>query len=265
MNILTPAAAWIGALHSSSRRLRALVTELSDAQLVRPSFASGWSVAQVLSHLGSGAEICGHLVRRGLDGDSSAPRPEEIESVWERFDAMSASEQRAAWLEADERHLGMLDAIDPARHGIVQIPYFSGLLDLASYGGYRLSEQTIHGWDVAVALDPSARLPHAEAQLLWERIDLVASRFHNATALARLAPARIALELTDTGQRFSLHLTSELHLYPRVATVPTTVVSGASDAVLRLVYGRNRPDDGLQVEVEGRATVNDLRALFPGY
>ena len=38
---------------------------------------------------------------------------------------------------------------------------------------------------------------------------------------------------------------------------------GSAEAVLRLVYGRSRPQDGL--EVTGKVTLDDLRQLFPGY
>ncbi|MFI8185181.1 hypothetical protein ACIF70_32310 [Actinacidiphila glaucinigra] len=40
-------------------------------------------------------------------------------------------------------------------------------------------------------------------------------------------------------------------------------MSGPSEAVLRLVYGRNRPQDG--VTARDGITLDDLRALFPGY
>jgi hypothetical protein len=43
------------------------------------------------------------------------------------------------------------------------------------------------------------------------------------------------------------------------ATIPAPEV-----AILRLVYGRNRPErDG--VTATGSVTLEDLRALFPGY
>jgi len=47
---------WISALRHSHNRLRAAVEPLSPDQLGRPSYASEWSIAQVLSHLGSQAD-----------------------------------------------------------------------------------------------------------------------------------------------------------------------------------------------------------------
>ena len=50
---------WIGALRHSHDRLQALVGPLDPGQLEQGSYASEWSIAQVLSHLGSQAEIFG--------------------------------------------------------------------------------------------------------------------------------------------------------------------------------------------------------------
>jgi len=46
----------------------------ADADLTRPSGASEWTVAQVLSHLGSGAEIALAGYRAALDGQPARGR-----------------------------------------------------------------------------------------------------------------------------------------------------------------------------------------------
>jgi hypothetical protein len=47
----------LDALHSSVARLRSVVEGLDDSQLTTPAYPAEWSIAQVLSHLGSGAVI----------------------------------------------------------------------------------------------------------------------------------------------------------------------------------------------------------------
>lgn len=251
---------WLAALHASSRRLARVVTGLTDEELAAPSFARGWSIAQVLSHLGSAAEIGAILVQRGVDGDETAPGEQDTKPVWQRWDAMSAREQRDAWSEADARHIELLESADASS---VRVPYFAGLLDVAVYAGYRLSEQSVHAWDIEVALDPAATIPAAEVKLLWQRLDRVATRFRDAETLARLKPGQVALELTDPRSTRCLDLGGELHVMPCEPGDPTATVSGSAEAVLRLVYGRNRAEDGLAAT--GAVTVEDLRALFPGY
>ncbi|MFD4548596.1 maleylpyruvate isomerase family mycothiol-dependent enzyme [Streptomyces sp. NPDC058466] len=260
---MTAADRWTGALRASSRRLRHAVADLPPDRLAGPSFAAGWTIGQVLSHLGSGAEICTTLVERGLKGDERGPVREELLPVWERWDVMSPIEQRAAWLEADERHLALLDSLDAGQRTSLRVPYFAGLLDLASYAGYRLSEQAVHAWDVMVALDERAVLAAPDVVLLWERIDLVATRFRNADALTRLAPQRVEVQLTDPQQTLFLDVDTELHLYPTPATDPTALLTGPAESVLRLIYGRNRPQDPLTAT--GSITLDDLRMLFPGF
>lgn len=251
---------WLAAVHTSSHRLAGLVTDLTDDELAAPSFAQGWSIGQVLSHLGSAAEIGTVLVQRGIDGDETGPREQDTKPVCQRWDALSAPRQRDAWLEADAQHRAALDAADPAT---VRVPYFAGVLSVPVYAGYRLSEQSVHAWDIAVALDPSATIPASEVKLLWQRLDRVATRFRDAETLARLQPGQVALELTDTHCTQCIDLGGELHLMPCEPAEPAATVRGTAEAVLRVVYGRNRAADG--ITATGAVTVADLRSLFPGY
>jgi uncharacterized protein (TIGR03083 family) len=251
---------WVAALHAVSHRLAELVAGLTDEELAAPSYARGWSIAQVLSHLGSAAEIGAAMVRRGIDGDETAPGDRDTKPVWRRRDAMSAPEQRDAWREADAQHLTLLDSADASA---VRVPYFAGLLSIPVYAGYRLSEQSVHGWDIAVALDPSATIPAAEVELLWQRLDRVATRFRDAETLCapQAGPGRVG---TDRSRRTRcLDLGGELHIVPCEPGDPTATVWGSAETVLRLVYGRNRAEDG--VTAAGAVTVDDLRSLFPGY
>ncbi|WP_030179923.1 maleylpyruvate isomerase family mycothiol-dependent enzyme [Streptomyces sp. NRRL S-813] len=263
MQHTTPPEHWLAALHASSDRLNTAVVDLSDEALSRSSFADGWSISQVLSHLGSAAEICTALVERGLKGEPAGPQREDLLPVWARWDALPGPAQRAAWQEADARHLHLLDGLTDDQRESLRVPYFSGPLGIAEYAGYRLSEQSVHGWDITVALDPASTIPAQEVELLWQHLDLVATRFRDAETLARLGPRQFAVELTDPQRTLLLDLDAELHIYPCEPAEPAGVVSGAAEAVLRLVYGRNRPQDG--VTVSGAATLDDLRSLFPGY
>ena len=57
---------WISALRHSHDRLRASVQSLGPDQLAQRSYPSEWTIAQVLSHLGSQAEIFGLILAAGL-------------------------------------------------------------------------------------------------------------------------------------------------------------------------------------------------------
>ncbi|MET7992111.1 maleylpyruvate isomerase family mycothiol-dependent enzyme [Amycolatopsis sp. NPDC005232] len=260
---MTSTQAWIAALDTSSERLRKTVIDLPTDTLDRPSFAGGWSISQVLSHLGSAAEICTKLVQRGIGGDTNGPSAEDVQPVWQRWNAMPSTTQREAWLEADRRHRDLLLSLDAQQLDSTRVPYFAGLLSVAEYAGYRLSEHVLHAWDIEVALDPSAGLPRGETDLLWQRLDLVVTRFRNADTLARLAPKELTVELTDRGRTHGLSVGTELHLSESAPALPDGTISGPADALLRLVYGRYRAQD--DVTVRGQVTLADLQELFPGF
>lgn len=70
----SPADVPISALRSGCDDLAAHVRALTPDQLTGPSGASAWTVAQVLSHLGSGAEV-GQAGLEASLGCAGAPRP----------------------------------------------------------------------------------------------------------------------------------------------------------------------------------------------
>lgn len=268
-NEVIVAEPWVAALDTSSGRTRALVQGLTEEQLEQQSFDKDWTIAQVLSHLGSGSEIGAILLDRALAGDATPLDRELALPIWQTWDAMTPLEQRDAWYSADASHraaLASLLALGPERLEVLRIPYFAGPVSLATYAGYRLSEQTVHGWDIAVALDPAAVIPQPELSLLWDRIDLIATRVRNETTLEQLRPQRVAVTLTDEDLTYRLELADELHLIAdeEVSLADATgSIAGPSETVLRLVYGRNRPVD--EVEVSGPIALDDYRALFPGF
>src|SRR5262245_65071239 len=93
---------FIGALRGSHDRLRALVGELDNDGLVRQSMCTEWSVAQVLSHLGSGAEIGLGTLEANVAGQDP-PGSDTFPPIWERWNAMEPREVADRFAEAD-RH-----------------------------------------------------------------------------------------------------------------------------------------------------------------
>src|ERR1039458_5790367 len=94
-----PFDAWLAAANNSHRRLAGVVAPLSAEQVAGPSYASEWSIAQVLSHLGSGAEIFTLFLRTGIRGEP-APGADEFAPVFEHWNAKQNSRcsSRSQWL-----------------------------------------------------------------------------------------------------------------------------------------------------------------------
>ncbi|MFI5613216.1 maleylpyruvate isomerase family mycothiol-dependent enzyme [Amycolatopsis sp. NPDC051903] len=249
-------------MDNSSTTLARSVAGLSPEGLQRPSYAQAWNIADVLAHLGASAEISTKLLEQAVMETRTGPAADSRRLIQERWLAMSPVRRREAWLEADARHRQVLSGLSPDQRASLRVPLFAGSVTLPVYVGYLLSEQSVHAWDVEVGLDPTATIPRAEVDLLWQRIDRVATRFRDLATLTRLAPCQMSVELDDRVRSLALIVDTELHIYPCEAYEPVATISGSAEAVLRLVYGRNRPDDA--VTVTGKHSLAELRALFPG-
>jgi uncharacterized protein (TIGR03083 family) len=100
----------LGALRASVERLHMLVSGLDDAQVASPSYCDEWSIAQVLSHLGSGAVI----FQRSLeDVRAGTTTPDDFNpSVWDEWNAKSPRAQADDALIADEAVTEAIEAVD---------------------------------------------------------------------------------------------------------------------------------------------------------
>src|SRR5690349_5074923 len=103
------AARTLALLRSSVERLRRIVEPLDDRTVERQAYPSDWSIAQVLSHIGSGVQI----MRRRLD--DTVDRRETPESftpsVWDDWNAKSPRAQVDDALAADAALLTRLEAV----------------------------------------------------------------------------------------------------------------------------------------------------------
>ncbi len=89
----------IAALRSNHEDLAARVRGFDEPDLARQSGSSEWDVAQVLGHLGSGAEIALAGMQAGQDG-RDAPGPDFNQTVWDRWNAMGRQEKAGGFLRA---------------------------------------------------------------------------------------------------------------------------------------------------------------------
>jgi hypothetical protein len=92
----------IAALRRTHDDLASLVPTFTEAQLTGPSGASEWSVAQVLSHLGSGAEIATAGYRSAID-ETPPPEQDFNQGIWDRWNAMTPQQQAADFWSTTRR------------------------------------------------------------------------------------------------------------------------------------------------------------------
>ena len=254
----------IAVLRATHDDLAALVPGLTDEQLTGPSGASEWTVAQVLSHMGSGAEIGLATLQTALAAGPAAG-PDFNQSVWDRWNAMSPREQATNYLDHDARLVAAFEGLTAEQRstGQVDLGFLPEPLALASFAGMRLNEAAQHSWDVRVAFDPAAAIPADAAAVLAEHLagglSFLPGFIGKADALA--APVVVDVE----GSGYGLVVTDKAAVVADPAD-PTATFTGPLEAAIRLVGGRLRPANTPEsVKVTGAVTLDDLRRVFPGY
>jgi uncharacterized protein (TIGR03083 family) len=254
----------IAALRTNHDDLAALVPGLSTEQLTGPSGASEWSAAQVLSHMGSGAEISLAGLTTALTGGPD-PAPDFNQSVWDRWNALSPQEQADSFIESNARLIDAFEAISPEQRESVQVKlgFLPFPLQLAAIAGMRLNESAQHSWDVRVALDPQAGIAEDAAGVLAEQLagplSFMPGFFGKAEALAKPA----VIDIAASGYGF---VVADAVSVTDAVSEPTATFTGPLEAAIRLVGGRLTPKFTPEgVEVTGNVTLDDLRRVFPGF
>jgi uncharacterized protein (TIGR03083 family) len=248
--------ATLSALRGSVERLRATADGLDDAQLVGASYCGEWTMADVLSHLGSGAVI----TRRALqDARAGTATPGDFAPlVWDEWNAKSPRAKADDAGVADAALLEALEAVPDDEVATLAVSMGPMTLDLAHFVGLRLNEHVLHTWDIEVVLHGAARLAPDAVPLIVDHLDLIA-RF---TARPVGEERTVALRTTDPPRDVTVTVGADAVAYAESASVPPDVVLPA-EALCRLVYGRLDPDHTPAFTGDAEA-LDALRRVFPG-
>src|SRR5687768_17291746 len=244
-------------LRASVARLRDIVESLDDAQLEQQAYPTEWRIADVLSHVGSGAVIMSRRVEDGLAGRSV---PEEFApSVWEEWNAKSPREKANAAVAADRELVARLEAVgEQARSAFSTSfgPLTVGFDDLIAF---RLNEHGMHTWDVEVTLDSTAGLHPEQIALMIDNLGLIARYTAKPTGSLRT----VAVRTTEPARDFVVALTADSVTFSAEPADGQQQIVLPAEAFARLVYGRLDPDH--TPPFDGDADILDeLRKVFPG-
>ncbi|MFK4088187.1 maleylpyruvate isomerase family mycothiol-dependent enzyme [Kribbella sp. NPDC020789] len=255
----------IAALHSGYDRLADLVKKFDDDTLAAGSAATEWDIAQVLSHLGSGAEIMTNTLQLALAGNPPAGG-DFNQTVWARWDAASRREQADGFLQWNDRLIALFESLDEdVRTNLrIELGYLPEPVDVATLGRLRLSELTHHSWDVRSALDPKATL---DATAVPELLQL-SGNLSWVTKPAALNGQTAVLNVvtTDPATAFALRLADPVAIDAEPADQADGSLTLPAEAWLRLYSGRlgsDRTPDS--VVLTGPITLETLRGVFAGY
>jgi uncharacterized protein (TIGR03083 family) len=249
----------IAALRAEHDTLAGLVRTLTDDQLAATSGADEWTVAQVLSHLGSGAEIGRAPIARAAGETVPA---EDNQTIWARWDSATPRAQAEGFLEYNARWLDTVEAFTPEQRTAltVDLGFLPEPVPLLTAVGMRLSEVANHSWDVRVAFDPDAGVDADSAAVVLEHLGGPIGFMLGF--LAKPAELKDPVSLAGPGVNlvFNDTVTAADHLES-----PSATFNGPAEAFVRLVSGRLKPPYDKNVTVEGNITIDDLRRVFPGF
>lgn len=252
----------LAALDSSVRRLADLVRPLDDDALVRPAYPSEWRIAEVLSHIGSGAVIFARILTDGLAGTTP---PEDFNpSVWDRWNAMAPRAQADECLVVDRDFVTRLEAVGDEDRARLQLSLGPMELDWETFVQMRLSEHLLHEWDVAVALDPAATLADDGTAIVVDRVGTVAGWASKAVG----EPVTVTVSTTAPERTFTIAVGDDVTLTEADATeaaAADAALTMPAEALVRLVYGRLDADHTPAAVTGDPAVLDRLRPVFPGF
>jgi len=257
---------WIETLRRSHDNLASLVEPMTPEQVRGRSYCRDWTSAQVLSHLGSGAEIA-LLMLPGALGEGPPASRDAFPPVWDVWNAKSPDDQAADAIASDEKHVQRLEQLTDEELAAARMDFLGMQLDAIGIIRLRLGEHVLHTWDLAVMQDPAATVQADAVELLIDNVPQFL-----APRLGKPLPEPLRVRITTTGPHRDYLLSSgeSISVVNWPAEEPAEDgaaphVTMPAEALLRLSYGRMDPDH-TPASVSGDPEVLDkLRAMFPGF
>ena len=252
----------ITTLRQAHEAFALVVAPLDGEAIRRRSYCDQWSVAQVASHLGSGAEFGLGWLHAAITHTEPLAR-EEWPKVWDKWNGWSLEEQVSGAVVADAAYLEAFETAGDEQLAQAHITLF-GAFELDGFGlaRIRIPELVMHTWDIAVIADPSARIPQAAVDLMVDQLP---------SGIGRLGKPQTrdwTLNVATTGPErdYVLRNGNEVTLEPGTTSEAGGTLRLPAEALIRLVYGRADGDHAEGVALEGgEVTLEDLRATFPGF
>jgi uncharacterized protein (TIGR03083 family) len=243
-------------LGKSNRHLREIVEGLETSQLDASAYPTEWTIADVLSHLGSGAVIFQRWLEDALAaGETPSDYPP---SVWAEWDAKSSPVRAVDSLLADKALLERLGSLTEAERASFRFVMGPLNEDFDGFVGLRLKEHAVHTWDIEVSSVPSATLGTETTAIIVDQLELIARFTGKPTDTDGTVTVRTSTPRRDFSVTLGPDAVSLTPSEPR--TTPN--VHMPAEALVRLVYGRLDP--GHTPPVESDIDLDDLRQAFPG-
>lgn len=255
----------VAALRRSQEELRFVVTPLTSRQLRGPSFRPDRSIAQVLSQLGTGAEI-GELVLTAAVEGRRLPGRDTIAAIRRSWRTKSPEQQTWDALRADAALTDLVESFGPVELAKMTAACRPIAVDAAAVVRMWLRDHTTHSWDIAVAVDPTATLDNSVVTELVDCLNTVVgvagvpSGTRLRLRVSTLAPERELVLTADDTVRLDGWDSAD----DRASDEPLPHLTLWAESLVRLVYGRFDPMHAPAVQAAG-VDLDRVRELFPRF
>lgn len=246
----------VAVLQTSVGRLRGIVERLDPNKLEEHAFPTEWTIADVLSHLGSGAVI----LQRGFDDAVAGTEtpPDFAQSIWDTWNAKTPKAQAADALIADQTFVDRVGSLTAEERDRFEFSMGPMTFDFAGLIRLRLNEHALHTWDIEVTLDPRARVAPDATQLVVDNLQMI-TRF---TAKPSGTEQSVAVHTIDPPRDFTITIGADAISLEPSEPIEKPDLEIPAEALVRLVYGRMDPDR--TPPTNGTADLDELRRVFPG-
>lgn len=232
------------------------VAALGPDVLVSPAYPDEWTVAQVLSHIGSGAVITERNLEAARSGVALAP--EVMQDIWDIWNAKPPEDQAADALIADRAALDQLLGTGVDERAALRFSIGPMEIGFDAFVGFRLNEHIVHSWDISVAVDPEATIAPHDAASVLDSIDAIVTFTGRAVDNDR----RVEVHTTQPARRLAVTLGPQVSI-DEAEPGRTADLEMPTEALVRLVYGRLDPDHTPPV-AGSRELLDEVRRAFPG-
>jgi len=244
-------------LRASVKHLEDVASRIDPADYASPAFPSEWTIADIFSHLGSGAVIGERRFEDSITGRESDPAFNT--SVWDEWNAKDPLAKVQDCLTSDTAFLSCLEAASEEQRRNFHFMMGPFAFDFDGLVGLRLSEHALHTWDVEVALYPDATVPNDTANAILDGIQFIVSRTGKPTGEAK----GVTVRTIDPVRDFTLVLDVDSVDLVETRHEGAVDLEVPAEVLVRLIYGR-LDTEHTPVSVTGDV-VNSLRLVFPGF
>jgi hypothetical protein len=273
VDTLIPVDAFISETAKQGKReaneFSSYLKNLPEKRWLNQSFCSDWTIKDVVEHQVTQGKVFLELLRGALSGKDALLTPELMGTISQANENLNRLELADSLANTSHEFYDLLEKANPEDlKRTIEMPFAQ--VSLANIGSFRLSELSLHSWDVRVVDNLTAKVSRESLPLLYPGL---------VNFLPVLTDREVLNQLNNTTYQFEIGgtvikpvaislINGKMQVQEDYAENPDTLIKLDADAFLRLAWGRLRMDwmvrDGW-IKVEGdKDLALKLSSLFKG-